>query len=144
MSLLRQYKDSKLKTVPDTFNVVGELVLAEPTDGCTRLNNRDQIEGKIVLMVQTSEDCSAIQRADVASQAKAIGMLILSSGFARGGFGTFSMLILAWYHLQGTLYTTQIDRGSVFMPSLNFIDGEELVDELKKNTILRVLMKVFL
>ena len=62
-------------------------MLAEPPSGCSKLTNYEEIEGNIVLMIQVQDDCSAVKRAELASNANAIGMLVLSSGFSRGSFG---------------------------------------------------------
>jgi len=65
---------------PKHFNVTGQLVEANPKDGCSSFKNKDEIQGKIVLI--DKDNCYPQRKMKHAKNAGAIGAIISAYQFA--------------------------------------------------------------
>ena len=99
--VIGEYPESKLNLLPRNFNITSRLVIGSPSTGCKSFINSKQLRGNIVLVTEGNVvnliqifynreggNCPPREKQRRIHESGGIGMIMVSVGIGKGGFGT--------------------------------------------------------
>ncbi|MEM4204402.1 MAG: S8 family serine peptidase, partial [Candidatus Methanomethylicaceae archaeon] len=130
-SLIGTYMAGTAAFGPQTYNVTGEVVVAQPYRACSALTNASAIAGKIALIERG--DCAFVTKVQNAQDAGAIGVLIVNNapGFppAMGGTSnTITIPAMSARDVDGALIKNVLDNNGTVEVNLNSSNTFSIVD----------------